>query len=139
MQGCSLFCSTSACSHKSLIQFSFPLSSTRSYSSQHKHSPLAISLLRHTTLCLHVAVHYLLVWQEEDDLLRRLVEKGGAKNWSAVAAQLKGRAGKQCRERWHNHLKRGIKKVQMHMLEQSAFVKPFSPVPVVLVVPKVQK
>ncbi|CAI7779545.1 unnamed protein product [Closterium sp. NIES-53] len=48
---------------------------------------------------------------EEDALLRQLVERGGAKGWTAIAAHLNGRAGKQCRERWHNHLKRGIKKV----------------------------
>ncbi|CAI5530290.1 unnamed protein product [Closterium sp. Naga37s-1] len=51
-----------------------------------------------------------LTWKEEDEILRRLVERGGARRWSAIAAHLKGRAGKQCRERWHNHLKLGIKK-----------------------------
>lgn len=52
-----------------------------------------------------------LCMQEEDATLRRLVERGGAKGWTAIAQHLPGRAGKQCRERWHNHLKRGIKKV----------------------------
>ena len=28
----------------------------------------------------------------------------GAKNWSFIASKLNGRIGKQCRERWHNHL-----------------------------------
>eukprot|EP00897_Mesotaenium_endlicherianum_P008341 jgi/Mesen1/7535/ME000391S06778 len=46
----------------------------------------------------------------EDEMLRRLVEKHGPRGWTAIAANLKGRAGKQCRERWHNHLKIGIKK-----------------------------
>ena len=39
-----------------------------------------------------------------------LVEKYGPKRWSLIAGQLKGRIGKQCRERWHNHLHPGIKK-----------------------------
>ena len=30
--------------------------------------------------------------------------KFGAKNWSYIAQALPGRIGKQCRERWHNHL-----------------------------------
>lgn len=47
---------------------------------------------------------------EEDDTLRRLVGKYGPKTWSAIAAHLEGRVGKQCRERWHNHLKNDIKK-----------------------------
>ncbi|KAK3272097.1 hypothetical protein CYMTET_19588 [Cymbomonas tetramitiformis] len=46
----------------------------------------------------------------EDETLRRLVGKYGPKTWSIIAAQLEGRVGKQCRERWHNHLKNDIKK-----------------------------
>eukprot|EP01116_Phalansterium_solitarium_P013463 TRINITY_DN30827_c0_g1_i1.p1 TRINITY_DN30827_c0_g1~~TRINITY_DN30827_c0_g1_i1.p1 ORF type:complete len:560 (+),score=59.41 TRINITY_DN30827_c0_g1_i1:110-1681(+) len=42
--------------------------------------------------------------QEEDDKLTELVETTGAKGWSQIAGQLKGRIGKQCRERWYNHL-----------------------------------
>lgn len=37
-----------------------------------------------------------------------LVEKYGAKRWTLIAKQLKGRIGKQCRERWHNHLNPNI-------------------------------
>ena len=33
-----------------------------------------------------------------------LVALHGAKKWSVIANQLPGRIGKQCRERWHNHL-----------------------------------
>lgn len=32
------------------------------------------------------------------------MRKYGAKKWSLIASQLPGRIGKQCRERWHNHL-----------------------------------
>lgn len=47
---------------------------------------------------------------EEDDFVIRLVEKYGPKKWSLIASHLKGRIGKQCRERWHNHLDPNIKK-----------------------------
>ena len=34
----------------------------------------------------------------------KLVGELGVKKWSQIAAQLDGRLGKQCRERWYNHL-----------------------------------
>ena len=70
----------------------------------------------------------------------RLVEKYGAKKWSLIAENLKGRIGKQCRERfvsffffplislvlifsslvfrWHNHLNPDIKKGQWTRQEE---------------------
>ena len=39
-----------------------------------------------------------------------LVKKYGPKRWTLIAKHLKGRIGKQCRERWHNHLNPDIKK-----------------------------
>ncbi|KAK4779213.1 hypothetical protein SAY86_006741 [Trapa natans] len=47
---------------------------------------------------------------EEDRLLVRLVDQLGLKKWSQIAQALPGRIGKQCRERWHNHLRPDIKK-----------------------------
>lgn len=47
---------------------------------------------------------------EEDDKVRQLVLKFGPKKWSVIAHQLPGRMGKQCRERWHNHLNPAIRK-----------------------------
>ncbi|KAL6541970.1 hypothetical protein OROGR_011456 [Orobanche gracilis] len=47
---------------------------------------------------------------DEDRLLTHLVEKYGERKWSNIAQMLKGRIGKQCRERWHNHLRPDIKK-----------------------------
>jgi hypothetical protein len=41
---------------------------------------------------------------EEDRKVVELVKKHGAKKWSLIATNLPGRIGKQCRERWHNHL-----------------------------------
>jgi hypothetical protein len=46
--------------------------------------------------------------QEEDDMLISLVEELGAKRWSLIASRMPGRIGKQCRERWHNHLNPNI-------------------------------
>ncbi|CAM9452846.1 unnamed protein product, partial [Ectocarpus fasciculatus] len=48
--------------------------------------------------------------EEEDKLVLDLVMKHGAKKWSFIAGHLSGRIGKQCRERWANHLNPGIKK-----------------------------
>lgn len=42
-------------------------------------------------------------------MLVNLVEKHGEKKWSRIAQLVKGRIGKQCRERWHNHLRPDIK------------------------------
>ncbi|CAD5177468.1 unnamed protein product [Musa acuminata subsp. malaccensis] len=47
---------------------------------------------------------------EEDRLLISLVEQHGLRKWSHIAQMLHGRIGKQCRERWHNHLRPNIKK-----------------------------
>lgn len=41
---------------------------------------------------------------EEDQKVMQLVRQYGAKKWSLIASNLPGRIGKQCRERWHNHL-----------------------------------
>ncbi len=48
--------------------------------------------------------------QEEDEKLIDMVEKLGPKNWSQIAKALPGRIGKQCRERWHNHLNPNIRR-----------------------------
>ena len=51
------------------------------------------------------------IWTaEEDAILKKLVETKGTSSWTAIAASLAERSGKQCRERWHNHLEQGIKK-----------------------------
>ncbi|CAN6579216.1 unnamed protein product [Malus baccata var. baccata] len=42
--------------------------------------------------------------KEEDDCIIKQVEIHGAKRWSVIAKFLPGRIGKQCRERWYNHL-----------------------------------
>lgn len=40
----------------------------------------------------------------------QLVHRYGAKKWTLIAKHLNGRIGKQCRERWHNHLDPAINK-----------------------------
>jgi len=47
---------------------------------------------------------------EEDATVERLVDKYGAKKWTIIASHMPGRVGKQCRERWHNHLNPNIRK-----------------------------
>lgn len=46
----------------------------------------------------------------EDRLLLHLVNIDGPHFWTKVANHLPGRIGKQCRERWHNHLNPMIKR-----------------------------
>ncbi|GAB4849018.1 hypothetical protein Ancab_003830 [Ancistrocladus abbreviatus] len=41
---------------------------------------------------------------EEDDLLTKLVEKHGPRNWSLISKSIPGRSGKSCRLRWCNQL-----------------------------------
>ncbi|KAG7278630.1 hypothetical protein CRUP_031925 [Coryphaenoides rupestris] len=48
--------------------------------------------------------------KEEDEKVIELVDRYGNKQWALVAKHLKGRLGKQCRERWHNHLNPDVKK-----------------------------
>eukprot|EP00762_Andalucia_godoyi_P008074 ANDGO_02187.mRNA.1 Transcription factor MYB98 len=47
---------------------------------------------------------------EEDQKLMQLVAENGARRWSYIASNLKGRIGKQCRERYYNHLDPNLKK-----------------------------
>ncbi|KAF0703519.1 hypothetical protein AaE_015336 [Aphanomyces astaci] len=46
----------------------------------------------------------------EDDILVKTVARYGPKRWGLIASYISGRNGKQCRERWHNHLNPSIKK-----------------------------
>jgi len=48
--------------------------------------------------------------KEEDEKLKELVDIYGPKKWSVIAQHFPGRIGKQCRERWHNHLNPNISK-----------------------------
>jgi hypothetical protein len=47
---------------------------------------------------------------EEDAMVRKMVQLHGTGRWATIASALPGRNGKQCRERWHNHLDPCIRK-----------------------------
>jgi len=47
---------------------------------------------------------------EEDALLKALILKHGARNWSIIAHGIRGRSGKSCRLRWCNQLNPCVKK-----------------------------
>jgi hypothetical protein len=47
---------------------------------------------------------------EEDELLTNLVKRYGTKKWAIIAELVPGRVGKQCRERWLNHLRTDVLK-----------------------------
>ena len=50
--------------------------------------------------------------EQEDNMVLKLVSEHGPQKWTFIAEHLPGRIGKQCRERWHNHLNPRIKKSQ---------------------------
>jgi hypothetical protein len=60
---------------------------------------------------------------QEDEKVVELVQRYGPKKWTLIARHLKGRIGKQCRERWHNHLNPGIKKTAWTEAEDMIIVE----------------
>uniref|UniRef100_A0A2C9WD84 Uncharacterized protein n=1 Tax=Manihot esculenta TaxID=3983 RepID=A0A2C9WD84_MANES len=68
-------------------------------------------------------------WTEEEDRkLIKLVKQFGVRKWAQIAEKLAGRAGKQCRERWHNHLRPDIKKESWSEEEERILVEAHSKV-----------
>jgi len=62
--------------------------------------------------------------QEEDTALAMAVQKYGAARWSMIATQVgTGRIGKQCRERWNNHLCPEVKKTEWSDDEDRAIMQ----------------
>ncbi|KAJ6435037.1 hypothetical protein OIU84_000304 [Salix udensis] len=61
--------------------------------------------------------------KEEDEIIVELVNKYGPKKWSTIAQHLPGRIGKQCRERWHNHLNPAINKEAWTQQEELALIR----------------
>ncbi|KAG0463362.1 hypothetical protein HPP92_019431 [Vanilla planifolia] len=60
---------------------------------------------------------------EEDSKLIRLVKQYGVRKWSQIAKKFIGRIGKQCRERWHNHLRPDIRKDSWTAEEENMLVE----------------
>lgn len=50
--------------------------------------------------------------QEEDDMLKALVEELGDRDWFLISRQMNGRTQRQCRERWRNNLCSNIVKTK---------------------------
>ncbi|KAF9372777.1 DNA binding transcription coactivator transcription factor, partial [Podila verticillata] len=63
---------------------------------------------------------------EEDRQLRALVNELGAEKWVLIASRLHSRSGKQCRERWHNHLDPKIDKSPFTAKEDELIFKLFA-------------
>uniref|UniRef100_A0A7N2KVY6 Uncharacterized protein n=1 Tax=Quercus lobata TaxID=97700 RepID=A0A7N2KVY6_QUELO len=61
--------------------------------------------------------------KEEDEKIIELVNRYGSKKWSTIAEALPGRIGKQCRERWHNHLNPNISKEPWTEEEELALIR----------------
>ena len=56
----------------------------------------------------------------EDRRLLQLVNELGAEKWVVIAARLGSRTGKQCRERWHNHVNPVLNKAPFSIEEEEA-------------------
>ncbi|KAI4379922.1 hypothetical protein MLD38_006159 [Melastoma candidum] len=61
--------------------------------------------------------------KEEDEMIIELIKKYGPKKWSTIAQHLNGRIGKQCRERWHNHLNPAINKEAWTQEEELVLIR----------------
>ena len=56
-------------------------------------------------------------------LLQLMRESQGKVRWSLVGKKMQGRSGKQCRERWHNHLSPEVSKSKWSEYEDRAIVE----------------
>ncbi|KAG0461579.1 hypothetical protein HPP92_021511 [Vanilla planifolia] len=62
----------------------------------------------------------------EDNALRNLVEKHGARNWSQIGKQIPGRSGKSCRLRWFNQLSPLVEHRPFTLEEDEAIIRAHS-------------
>ena len=60
---------------------------------------------------------------EEDSILKEIISWHGPNNWDAIATHIKGRTGKQCRERWTTSLAPSLKKTQWTSDEDNIIIK----------------
>eukprot|EP00962_Isochrysis_galbana_P022289 scaffold6644_cov123-Isochrysis_galbana.AAC.2 len=65
------------------------------------------------------------VWTPEEDarLLSLIQAYQGKVRWSVIGSEMDGRSGKQCRERWHNHLSPEVSKSKWSTAEDRAIVE----------------
>ncbi|KAF6260264.1 c-myb-like transcription factor [Scenedesmus sp. NREL 46B-D3] len=59
---------------------------------------------------------------EEDDALRKQVDRMGARSWSEIAKAIPGRTGKSCRLRWLNQLNPEVRKDPFTAEEDAAIM-----------------
>ncbi|PWN50684.1 hypothetical protein IE53DRAFT_304284, partial [Violaceomyces palustris] len=59
---------------------------------------------------------------DEDRRLLRLVREIGAERWVTIAERMGTRTGKQCRERWHNHIDPTINKEPFSPAEDALII-----------------
>lgn len=59
---------------------------------------------------------------EEDQILKRLVERYGPRNWSLISRYIKGRSGKSCRLRWCNQLSPTVERRPFSPAEDEAIL-----------------
>ncbi|KAL5207524.1 hypothetical protein ABZP36_031959 [Zizania latifolia] len=60
---------------------------------------------------------------EEDEALRRLVERHGARTWTAIGRGIPGRSGKSCRLRWCNQLSPQVERRPFTAEEDAAILR----------------
>jgi hypothetical protein len=61
--------------------------------------------------------------EKEDDKLNQAVKKYGTENWSLIAQEVESRNGKQCRERYCNHLNPILNKEEFTMAEDNFIIQ----------------
>lgn len=63
--------------------------------------------------------------REEDEHLKRLVEKMGCKKWENIAKHMPGRTGRQCRDRYQNYLIPGFFSGQWSQMEDELLLQKY--------------
>ena len=65
-----------------------------------------------------------LVWtEEEDQVIRNMVEQHGEAQWTKMAEALKTKNAKQCRRRWKNHLSMAVKRSEWNEEEDNLLIQ----------------
>lgn len=64
-------------------------------------------------------------YHDEDTQLLALIAQFGPRNWSKIASHFPNRQGKQCRERWHNHLNPHINKNKWTSREERVLLQAY--------------
>ena len=64
--------------------------------------------------------------QEEDNKLRKLVEKYGTKNWEEISKHMPRRCGRQCRDRYCNYLEPGLSSTEWTEEEDALVLELYS-------------